>query len=281
MPALLAAALVLAAPIGAAGPLSAEQKPEIEAAFRLMYELRFEEAREQVSGYRRAHPDDPLGAAAEAASHLFEEFDRQGVLTSEFFLDDDRLLGGIQGEPDPARRAAFLTANESARRLARARLEANPDDAEGLFALTLADGMQGDFEVLIDKRQLAGLGFIRRAEKQARRLLLVRADAQDAYVALGAANYIIGCLPVYKRIVLWFGGVRGDRARGLEQLQVAADRGHYLRPLAKALVALASRREDQTDRARRLFAELAREFPANPIFSRELALAEKAGTTAK
>jgi hypothetical protein len=275
--ALLAAALTLSSAIAGATPGRADEKPQLEAAFRRMYELRFDEARREVSAYRREHPDDPLGAAAEAAAYLFEEFDHEGVLTSEFFLDDDKLLGGVPGQPDPLRRAAFLKANDSARSMARARVRANPEDPDGLFVLTLADGMQGDFEALIEKRQLSSLSLIRRAEKEARRLLAVQPDAYDAYMALGAANYIIGCLPGYKRFLLWFGGVRGDRQRGMEQLEVAAEHGHYLRPLAKALLALAAEREDQFDRARALFEDLSREFPANPVFARELALAKKKG----
>ncbi len=277
MQVLLAAVLTATAALAGATPGRADEKPQLETAFRRMYELRFDEARHEISAYRRAHPDDPLGAAAEAASYLFQEFDHEGVLTSEFFLDDDRLLGGVQGQPDPLRRAAFLSANEIALSMARARIEANPEDPDGLFVLTLADGMQGDFEALIEKRQLSSLSLIRRAEKEAGRLLAVRPDAHDAYMALGAANYIIGCLPAYKRFLLWFGGVRGDRQRGMEQLEVAAERGHYLRPLAKALLALAAEREGQFDRARALFEELSREFPENPVFARELALAQKAG----
>jgi tetratricopeptide (TPR) repeat protein len=249
-------------------------EPQLETAFHRMYELRFDDARGEIASYRHVHPDDALGAAAEAASYLFEQFNRQGVLTSAFFLDDDRFLGGIQGQPDPQLSAAFLTANQSARTMARERLKSNPDDPDGLFALTLADGMQGDFEALIRKRQLAALSLIRDAEKGATRLLALRPDAQDAYVALGAANYIIGCLPGYKRFLLWFGGVRGDRQRGMDQLQMAAERGHYLRPYAQALLALAGEREGRFDLALTLFSQLAREFPANPVFASELALAQ-------
>jgi hypothetical protein len=270
---LLAAALTATAAINLATSAPALEEAPLETAFRRMYELRFDEARGEIVSYRRAHPDDPLGAAAEAASYLFEEFNHQGVLTSAFFLDDERFLGGIEGQPDSQHSAAFLTANERARTMARERLKSNPDDPDGLFVLTLADGMQGDFEAIIRKRQLAALSLIRSAEKEATRLLAVRADAQDAYVALGAANYIIGCLPAYKRFLLWFGGVRGDRLRGMDQLQMAAEKGHYLRPLAQALLALAAEREGQFDLAHTLFSQLAREFPANPVFASELALA--------
>ena len=273
MPALLAALLTVTAAIQVATPAPASGEPRLETAFQRMYELRFDEARGEIASYRHVHPGDPLGAAAEAASFLFEQFDHQGVLTSAFFLDDDRFLGGIQGQPDRQLSASFLAANESARTMARELVKSNPDDPDGLFVLTLADGMQGDFEALIGKHQLSALSLIRGAEREATRLLAVRADAQDAYVALGAANYIIGCLPGYKRFLLWFGGVRGDRQRGMDQLQMAADRGHYLRPYAQVLLALAAEREGRFDLARALFIDLVREFPANPVFAAELALA--------
>jgi hypothetical protein len=279
VPVLLLAALAMASAVQAAPPAAAPPapvlaEPGLETAFRRMYELRFDAARVEIVSYRKLHPADSLGAAAEAASYLFEQFNQEGILTSAFFLDDARFLGGIEGKPDAALSKAFLTANENARSMALARMKASPEDPDALFVLTIADGMQGDYEALIGKHQLSALSFIRGAEKKATRLLAVKADAQDAYVALGAANYIIGSLPAYKRFFLWFGAVRGDRERGMDQLQMAADRGHYLRPLAMALLALAAEREGRFDLAFRLFGDLSREFPANAVFASELALAQ-------
>jgi len=157
--------------------------------------------------------------------------------------------------------------------MAEKRLEKNASDPDALFVLTLADGMEGDFQALIEKRQLASLSLIRRAEATGLRLLALKPDALDAYVALGAANYIIGCLPAYKRFFLRLGGIRGDRARGMEQLEQAVRGGHYLRPLAQVFLALAARREGQNRRATALLEQLTREFPRNTVFARELALA--------
>src|SRR4029077_9394871 len=74
--------------------------PGLDAGFRLLYEVKFEQAREAFAQWQRERPAEPLGPALEAASDLFEEFYRKGVLTSEFFLDDNRLLGGIKDKPD-------------------------------------------------------------------------------------------------------------------------------------------------------------------------------------
>ena len=264
---LLSASLALQAAAGAAAPAA-----ETEEGFRLLYELRFEQARSRFVSWQAAHPGDALGYAWLAATYLFEEFYEQGVLTSEFFLDDTRLLGGIRGRLNEQRGSAFRVAAMKAEELARRRLRIEAANPEALLALTITTGMQADYTGLIEGRQLESLRLTRQAERYAENLLSVRPDAADAYVTLGAANYIIGSLPAHKRFFLWFGGIHGDRLRGAMQLQMAAMDGQYLRPFAKVLLALVARREDQPELARKLLEELSAEFPANPLFHRELAL---------
>jgi hypothetical protein len=219
-------------------------------------------------------PTDPLGKAAEAASYLYQEFSEKGVFTSAFFLNDDLFLGGVAGKPSENRNDAFLQVNVQARRMAEGLLKSNPRDPHGLLVLTMTDGMESDYDALIEKKQLAGLSMMRRAESEANTLLAIDPTAQDAYLALGASNYVIGSLPAYKRFFLKMGGMHGDKQRGIQQMQQAADHGHYLKPFAKILLALGYEREHQVDRARVLLAELTAQFPENPLFAHELALIE-------
>jgi len=263
-----AVAVVLAAglPARAGGP------PAIESGFQLLYETRFEEARSRFLNWEKENPRDPLVHAWEAASYLFEEFYQQGVLSSQFFLDDARLVGGVGDKSNGASRAAFLTACEAAERLAKEHLATNPKDADALLALTVTAGMRADYASLIDKRPFESLKRIRESEGYARSLLAVKPDAADAYLALGAGNYIIGSLPAHKRFFLRLGGIQGDREVGMKQLEIAATQGDYLRPFAKILLALAALRERQLGLARVQLEELAAEFPQNPLFARELAM---------
>lgn len=257
-----------------AGPAAAtlQPVPELDAAFHMMYELRFAEARGRIAAWQKDHPDDPFGHAALAATYLFEEFYRQGVFTSAFFLDDKKFLGGIDGRPDEERRRRFLDAIHRAQDLAARRLAANPRDTEALLAHTISSGMLCDYTSLIEKRHWPALKFVREAEDYSKRLLAVEPGMLDAYVALGTANYIIGSLPGYKQFFLSIGGIRGDRARGMSQLQQAVTGGHYLQPFAKIMLALVSLREKDPGRARLLLQDLARDFPTNPVFQKELDL---------
>jgi hypothetical protein len=186
-------------------------------------------------------------------------------------MDNKRFLGKVPLTPDPALRAAFFAADKQAQDLAQLRLKTNPDDTNALFAMTLSVGMQADYASLIDKRQVESLKMIRDADNYAKKLLVVAPDAADAYLTLGAANYIIGSLPKFKKLFLRFAGIHGDKKKGIQQLEIAAERGHYLRPFAKILLALAALREKKPEVARTQLDELVAEFPENPLFARELA----------
>jgi hypothetical protein len=245
--------------------------PELDAGFHLLYGLKFKEARTHFEVWQKSHPEDPLGSASEAAAYLFEECYRQGVLTSEFFLDDKRFLGKIPLKPDPELRAGFFTADQQAQDLAQLRLKTNPDDPNALFAMTLSLGMEANYASLIDKHQLDSLKKVRAADVYAKKLLVVAPDAADAYLGLGMANYFIGSLPGTKKFFLGFAGIHGDKKAGIQQLEIAAEHGHYLRPFAKILLALAALREKQVEVARIQLKQLVAEFPENPLFASELA----------
>lgn len=252
--------------------------PELQQGFRFLYEQDFPRARATFVAWRNEHPDAPIGPVTVAASYLFEEFYHQGVLTSDFFLDDEKFLKGIKGHPDAARMHEFRGALAGGRKLAEARLTDDPRNAEALYALTLAAGMESDADMILEKRRLDALHQMKAAEEAAKRLLAASPGICDADVAVGAAHYIIGSLSPGMRFALWFGGIHGDKARGMREVSVATGCGQYLRPFAKIMLALAARREHQPELATRLLAELTAEFPASPLFASEYAKVQRAGS---
>lgn len=247
--------------------------PELTSGFHSLYLQNFTEAREKFTGWESRHPDEPFGEVAVAASYLFEELYRQDVLSSDFFLNEKRFLNGIEGKPDPARMKSFQEAIQRARKLARQRLEKNARDPEGLFALAMSAGMESDADMILKKEHIEALKRLKEANEDARQLLAEQPDANDAYVALGAANYIIGSLSGGTRFMLRFGGIHGDKKLGMEQLGKTIEHGRYLRPYAKILLALAARRQKQNDLAQTLLRELSEEFPESPLYAAEYAKA--------
>ena len=247
--------------------------PELSAGFDLLYRQRFAEAREAFANWESRNPEQPFGQVAIAAGYLFEELSHQGVLTSDFFLNEKKFLHGIEGNPDPERMSHFRDALARACELARERQKTNPKDGEALLALTLAAGMESDAESILQKKHLAGLKSMKKANGYAKELLAQHPDATDAYIALGIANYIIGSQSGGTRFALWFDGVHGDKKLGMELVGRTVENGRYLQPFAKIILALAARREKQDALAQRLFRELNEQYPDNQQFAAEYAKA--------
>ena len=243
--------------------------PELETGFRLLYEQKFSESRVVFEKWSAENPQEPFGQVALAASYLFEEFYLQHVLTSEYFMDDKRFVGGITGTPDPGRIQNFNTAVAKARQLAQARLKKDPRDPEGLYVITLAAGMESDSYSMLLKKHLDGLKRLKEANTNAELLLAQHPEAFDAYVALGAANYVIGSLSGSARFFLRFGGIHGDKVQGMQQVQKTADNGRYLKPFAQILLALSARREKNDALAQKTLKALTEEFPGNAVYQAE------------
>jgi len=246
---------------------------ELSSGFHSLYTQNFMEAREKFDGWEAQHPEEPFGQIAIAASYLFEELYRQGVLSSDFFLNEKRFLHGIEGKPDAARMKSFQDALDRARKLATERLAKNAKDPEALFALTLAAGMESNADMMLMKRHIEALKRLKEGNEHAKALLAEEPDANDAYVALGTANYVIGSLSGGTRFFLKFGGIHGDKKLGMEQIGKTIAGGRYLQPFAKILLALAARREKQDPLAQKLLRELSEEFPESPLYAAEYAKA--------
>jgi len=247
--------------------------PELEQGYRLLYEQQFSQAREVFQKWADEHPTEPFGQVSLAATYLFEEFFVQHVLTSDYFLDDKRFLGGITGIPNADRIKGFEGSCSRARGLATKRLKATPRNPDGLYALTLCAGMQSDADSMLLKKHYDALKQLKEANSSAEMLLHDHPEAYDAYVAPGVAYYVIGSLSSSARFVLWFGGIHGDKQLGMSEVQKTADNGHYLKPFAQILLALSARREKQETLAQKNLKALTEEFPGNTVYDTEYAKA--------
>src|SRR5579872_6427509 len=244
---------------------------EIDQAFARMYNTDFRGAHDHLDRYVTADPSDPLGYAVRASAYLFSELDRLGILESEFFADDKRIIEKKRLKPDPAIRDKFLEAVNDAQTHGAKLLAANANDQNALFSMAITQGVVMDYTALVEKRQLSSLGSARRANDYAQQLLKVNPQYYDAYLTTGLSEYLLGSLPFYVKWFVHFDGVNGDKSTGIDNLKLVARSGHYLRPFAKILLAICYMREKQPRESQKLLVELSSEFPANPLLKKELA----------
>ncbi len=245
----------------------AAEPPSLDEGYRQMYNLEFDQAHATLHEYECMHPDDPLGPASDAAAYLFSEFDRLHILQAEFFTHDQHFVTDHKLTPDPALGRNFAAALDSAGRLAAR----SPADPNSMFTMILVNGLRSDYTGLIEKRYGTSLKEMKAGRQMAERLLAAHPAYYDAWVAVGVENYMLSIKALPLRWLLQLTGAETDRAVGLEKLRLAAEKGHYLAPFARLLLAVAALRDHEGSKARDLLAGLTREFPRNRLYALELA----------
>jgi hypothetical protein len=235
-----------------------------------MYDLRFDEAHRVFGEWKQSHPTDALGPASDATAYLFSELARLGALESELFVDDARYQNRVKLAADPRMKTNFDREIERAGHLADVSLQTSATDANALFAKSLTFGLRADLAALIEKQDLAALKYTKQGRPFADRLTAIDPMAYDAYLGPGVENYLLSLKPAPLRALLWLTGSQVDREKGLQELRITAQHGHYLEPFAKLLLAVAALRDNNRALARSLLSELHNRFPNNPLYLREL-----------
>ncbi len=243
----------------------------LDSGYHAMYNLDFGGAHRDFRNWTQMHPDDPMGPISDAAAYLFSEFDRLHVLQSEFFTRDQSFFRHQQAlHPDPAAKREFESALNNGLRIADRVLAKSPDDVNALLASVLGFGLQADYLALVERRNLDALSEMKRSRALAERLLTRDPHCYDAYLAVGVENYLLSLKPTPVRWVLRLGGAQTDKQAGIERLRITAEKGHYLLPYARLLLAVAALRDNNVATARQTLTWLSTEFPGNRLYREEL-----------
>jgi hypothetical protein len=262
--------LALAACCMAAEPAKVDTSTPIGQAFTRMYNLDFAGAHGILDHRIQQVPQDPLPYSVKAAAYLFSEMDRLQILQIEFFEDDDRVVTRKKLAPDPAVRAELFRLLEASRQRANARLSTHPEDRDSLFALCMASGIETDYAALIERRRLGSFILARQTQANVRRMSALTPPVYDAYLATGSTEYVVGSMPFYLRWFVRIDNITGSKQKGIETLQLVAERGRYYSPFARVLLAAIYMREKQFAEAERLLSGVVAEYPENLLIRKEL-----------
>jgi hypothetical protein len=248
-----------------------ERSAGLDRGYFDMYNVDFASAHVVFQQWLAQHPEDELAAVSDAAAYLFGEFDRLHIIDVQLFADQSRFDNRSKLTPDPAVRKAFDDRTAEATRLADAALQRNPKDARALYTKTLVYGMQSDYALMIEKRDIAALSLTKQASGYSRQALAADPHLYDAYLASGVENYMLSLKPAPIRWILGVTGASTDKEEGIKLLRVTASQGHYLAPFAWMMLAVAAIRDGHPDQARAILGTLMKQFPGNSLYERQLA----------
>ena len=260
--------LVLGA-AAAAQPATVQTEPPIRRAFNRLYNFDFAGAHEILDRQIAQDPSDPLPQAVKAAAYLFAELNRLKIMELDFFSDDEKLVDRKKLVPDPAIRASLFKLVDNVQRLGNARLAARPDDRDAMLSMCMVTGLVADYAALVEKRRFGSFPLHKKSQAWAAKLLALKPPVYDAYLTFGTAEYVVGSLPFFVRWFVHLDQVEGSKQKGIQELQLVADKGQYYGPFARILLAVAAFREKRPADAGKLLAALSAEYPDNPLFRQE------------
>lgn len=253
-------------------PASAEEVPSnLNSGFQQMYNLDFAGAHDTFQHWEQLHPDDPMGPVSNAAAYLFSEFNRLRILEFDLFTEDEVFVKRPKIAPDPAVKSSFESELTKGDQIANQKIAAAPQDREALLALVFANGLRSDYAAMIEKKNLAALNYSKASRVVAEKLLAQDPSCFDAYLAVGVENYLLSLHAAPVRWLLRMNGAETDKDVGIAKLKLTAEKGQYLAPFARLLLAVAALRDKDRHTAHDLLAGLSLQFPHNDLYRKELA----------
>jgi hypothetical protein len=254
--------------LGAACSLKAD--PLLDRGYREMYNLQFQNAHQTFTQFEKKNPADAMGPVSDAAAYLFGEFERLRILQSQFFTSNSNFFSFHRPKEDPKIKQKFEDALGRTKALVDATLKKSPTDQEALLAETLRFGLEANYLALIEKKNIAALNEIKEGREVAQKLLASHPNCYDGYLAAGIENYLLSQKPAPIRWLLDITGSQTDKDEGIKDLRVVAEKGHYLLPYAKLLLAIAALRDGNKTKAQDLLNWLSARFPKNTLYQEEL-----------
>lgn len=243
--------------------------PSVPEGLQALYSLDYARASQIFEREAERRPDDP-----EAWNHLAQALLHRALFAANA-LDSSAFGPGSpflkrprvpMSEPDEAR---FREAIRRSLSLCEARLRQNPRDGACLYATGVAHAHQAQQALLVKKSWREALREGTRSRQAHEKLMRLEPELADACLIPGLHEYIAGSLPWYVKALAFLAGYRGDRRRGIQQMERAVAHGRKTAVEARVMLSVVLRREKEYAKAAALMTELAAAFPANYLYRLE------------
>lgn len=233
-----------------------------------LYNLEYDKAIADFEAAKKLHPNDPFAVNHLIQAILFKELYRLNALDTTLYTDNGFLTGKpLAGDPQVKQRI-FDLADESLQ-LSEARLKANPNDVEALYARGVTRGLKLTYVAIIEKSFFAALRNASASRSDHEHVLQLDPNYVDAKTVVGLHNFVLGSMPLAARIMAGIVGMSGSKKKGLEYLYEVARSDHETSVDARVALALFLRREARYQDALDIIRTLTAQYQRNFIFALE------------
>lgn len=242
----------------------------VAKGFQHFYNLEFDQALQAFQTEAKEHPRSPDAYNHVAQTILYREMFRSGALESELVTGRNPFFRREKMNPGPADEKEFRDSIGRAMTLAQARIMTHPNDVAAHYSLGVSYGLRSNYGFLVRKAYLDSLRDASGSRSEHKRVTELDPAFVDAQLVQGVYDYLVGSLSWTWKMLGFIAGYRGDRERGIETLQMVAEKGSLNRSDAKVALCAIYRRERNPEKAIPLLKGLVQEYPRNYLFRLEL-----------
>jgi tetratricopeptide (TPR) repeat protein len=244
--------------------LAADPKQIYDEATDALYNLDFNTAQHGYETLTREHPDNPDYWNGLASSIWLKiTFDQQKLNLESF---SGRSLGTRDSKDtvNPNDEKRLRDTIEIAIQKADGMLNKNPNDVRALYAKGISIGTLASFEALAKRSYVSAHSKARVAHDLHEQVLKLDPTFEDANLAIGAYDYVVGAIPGFVRFLLGPFGVRSaGKDIGIQELETAAAKGKYASTDAKMILIVVYNREKRYEESLHLLQSLHAKYPRN------------------
>ena len=240
-------------------PLNYE--PLVREGYQHFYILDYDGALVRFDKVAEAHPNDPMALDYVLNATVFRELYRLDLLDTTFYANDGFLTGKHPVPEDPQVRDRIFTLSDRIVSLCDARLKANSNDVNALYARGWARSLRAAYMAMVERAFNAGLRVALQARSDHQHVLEIDPNYVDAKMVVGIYEYVVGALPFAFKIIVGFAGIHGSKSTGMQLLRDSASRGVITQVESKTVIALFLRRETKYQEAITIIRQLKEQYP--------------------
>jgi predicted Zn-dependent protease len=270
-----------------AAPASSNAEPTKElvelrrAGYAANYNLDYATARAKFEEIRKRWPQHPAGDLYVAniiwLEHLYKLRRLQtGLYQNESFYagfegskEDGETGDSVEAKVDREFRALMASAKTKALTL----VNANRTDPHAKYYLGAVYGILAAYEASTARKFWSALRNGSKGIDAHQQVLKLKPDYYDAYLSVGLYDYVIGNLPFPVKALIAMGGVRGNKERGIKQLNSIIENKAENADDARVMLIGIYQNEGKPEEALAILKDFTSRYPNNFLFRLELASA--------
>ena len=257
--------------------LNAETDALRTAGWDAAYETDYVTARAKFAELRRLLPAHPIGDLSLASIVWQEYLFRTRRFQTTLYQKNSSFYDGAQhtpeekeGDPvDPQVDAEFQQYLQQALSKAQAMVDAAPKDVEALYFLGAVYGVRAAYAGSAQRKFWAALRDGLRSVKLHRQVIELEPDFYDAYLTIGMYHYVAGAVPQPFRFIAMLAGIRGNKQKGIQELESVVCHGTFNREDARALLVALYRYEDNPRQSLLQLRAFSARYPRNILLKIE------------